>query len=75
MKMEDKDKLAYLNEDQKVYLRLVRKSLPMHDFDMQRTLVYLAKHGDVIKPFEREATNNLSGFQKNQVLCELLLPY
>lgn len=75
MEIEDKDKLSYLTNDQKVYLELIRRMLPLHGDDMARTLIYLQKHAYMIKPFEREATRQLTARQKNQVLCELLLPY
>ncbi|WP_261805668.1 hypothetical protein [Lapidilactobacillus luobeiensis] len=75
MENNDKDKLSYLTDDQKVYLRLVRKSMPLHQDDMVKTLVYLQRHPNVIKPFESSAANRLTAAEKNQVLCELLLQF
>lgn len=75
MKNEDKDKLIYFSDDQKIYLRLLNRHLADHDGDMARTIIYLQTHQYFIENFEHEAIRRLSVKEKNQVICELLLPF
>lgn len=75
MKNEDKDKLPYFSDDQRIYLRLLNRYLPDHDGDMARTIIYLQTHQYFIENFEHEAIRRLTVEEKNHVISELLLPF
>lgn len=75
MKDEEKVRLKYLDANQKLYLQLLLRFFEQNEYDIVRTVLYLSRHPNKVLQNEYRAMHALTAQQKNQVICEILLPF
>lgn len=71
----DKSQLGYLTKNQKIFFQALKRNFEFRDEDMINTIIHMQKHPESLNQTEYSAMKYLSSAEKNQVICELLLPF
>lgn len=69
------DKPESYTPDQKAYLKLINRVMEWHSQDIITSIIYIYRHSKIIYPDELAAMNRLSVAEKNDIICERLLPF
>lgn len=64
-----------MNDSQKIFYRHLLKNMEEVNQDLERAIIRMRNKWKAAPPELVHAMRNLSAFEKNQVICELTLPF
>lgn len=73
--IENKQQLGYLNDNQKLFYKALERHFGTQHEDIIKTIVYMQRNPSSLHQSEYQAMKSLSTKERNQVICELLLPF